>query len=350
MHECLSALRTGYEDLVRGEATYIPRIDLYAPTPRTDDYYRWGSMAGASKSFGIHAIRMKSDIVYWPDGRREEKYCKQPGLYCGLIILFSTETAEPLAIIQDGILQHMRVGACAGLGAEALSRTDSKTLGLLGSGGMARTYFEAIVAVRSITTCKVYSPTQMNRESFAAEMNKKYPNIQVIAVDQPEEAVRNSDIVATATNSLTPTFDPAWVAPGTHLTCVSRRELSPEIIDLADVTLQLGYNTIPPNDNIPDMVWWPLGGFATYVSGNAEERARIPRGRAVAGKQFPTLLDFARGSHPGRTSPDQITFFVTTGTQGLQFASVGGRVLQLVTEHGLGVPLPQEWFLQDIRD
>ena len=38
------------------------------------------------------------------------------------------------------------------------------------------------------------------------------------------------------------------------------------------------------------------------------------------------------------------------GTQGLQFASVAGKVLELAKEKGLGRELPTEWFIQKIRD
>ena len=56
----------------------------------------------------------------------------------------------PLAIINDGLIQHMRVGACAGLGAKYLSRQDSCDIGIFGSGGMARSYLEAFYEVRKL--------------------------------------------------------------------------------------------------------------------------------------------------------------------------------------------------------
>ncbi len=50
-----------------------------------DGYFRWGTMEGAND--GYFAIRMKSDIMTWPrdaDGNwTEEKYCREPGTYCG---------------------------------------------------------------------------------------------------------------------------------------------------------------------------------------------------------------------------------------------------------------------------
>ena len=58
------------------------------------------------------------------------------------------QNGEPLALMNDGYIQHMRVGGCAGLGAETLARADAEVLGLVGSGGMARTYLEAIHLAR----------------------------------------------------------------------------------------------------------------------------------------------------------------------------------------------------------
>jgi len=57
------------------------------------------------------------------------------------------ENGEPLALINDGYLQHMRVGGCAGLGAKYLSREDACDVGIFGSGGMARSHVGAVVAL-----------------------------------------------------------------------------------------------------------------------------------------------------------------------------------------------------------
>ena len=98
-------------------------------------------------------------------------------------MVFSTNNGEPLAIINDGIIQHMRVGGCAGLGVKYLSREDSRTVGIFGSGGMARTYLLAFNEVRKIRKVKVYSPTKKNRETYAEEMGKKL-GIEIIPVEQ----------------------------------------------------------------------------------------------------------------------------------------------------------------------
>jgi alanine dehydrogenase len=348
MRTCLEALRAGYQDLARGDAAYIPRIDIYAPTGRDEDYYRMGSMSGVCRATGVVAVRIKSDVVSWPGGSTEEKYCIEPGTYSGIILLYSIRNGEPLALLNDGYLQHMRVGGSAGLGVDLLARPDAEVVGMLGSGGMARTYLEAIAEVRPLRLVKVFSPTRANREAYAEEMSEQL-GVQVVPVDSAEEAVRGSQIVATATDALEPTFRAEWVEPGTHLTCVTRRELDAAIIGRADLVAQLGIASIPRDNPLPGLDW-PSANMAAYVTGQPEERARLPWKMSSESGEYPLLVDIEHGRAEGRTRQDQVTLFITTGTQGLQFAAVAGRVYQLATERGIGQSMPREWFLQDIRD
>jgi ornithine cyclodeaminase/alanine dehydrogenase-like protein (mu-crystallin family) len=333
---------------LKGDAVYRPRVDVWMPAERPDGYYRWGTMEGASRKIGVFAIRMKSDVVYWPDGVTEEKYCMQPGTYCGLVMVFSVRNGEPLAIINDGVLQHMRVGACAGLGAKYLARPDAGVIGVFGSGGMARTYLQAFNEVRKISKVKVYSPTKAHRETYAREMTGQL-DIRVEAVDSPEAVVRGSDIVAACTDSTRVVFDePDWLQDGTHITCVRACEIGPRVVQRCDVSVKLGRNTLEAMDE--GMV--RLHGNAGYIAGQPEERAKIPNPTVdnYRGDYFKYFMDLKAGKVPGRTNAKQTTFFINAGTQGLQFAACAGRIYQLAKEKGVGRKLPTEWFLQDVRD
>ena len=347
MKTCLDALEVGYRDLIKGDALYRPRIDVYFPNETPDGYYKWGTMEGASRTLGVFAIRMKSDMLTWPDRLTDEKYCVRPGTFCGLIFVFSTRNGEPLAIINDGVLQHMRVGGCAGLGAKYLAREDASVVGMIGSGGMARTYLMALHEVRKLEKVKVYSPTRKNREAYAGEMGEKL-GIPVEPKQTPQEVVRGSDIVATCTDSLVPVVtDLSWVEKGSHLTSVRGNEWPMEVLKMADYTTKLGRNTIVAMDE--GMV--RMHGTAAYVAGQPEEKARIPNPEVDLKKgHYESLIDLMAGKARGRKHRDDITYFINSGTQGLQFAAVGGRVYQLAKERGLGRELPTEWFLQDIRD
>jgi alanine dehydrogenase len=94
-----------------------------------------------------------------------------------------------------------------------------------------------------------------------------------------------------------------------------------------------------------------IHGTASYVAGQPEERARIPNPKEDTYKgKYESLIDLMAGNSRGRQSPDDITYFINSGTQGLQFAAVAGRVYELAKERHLGQELPTGWFLQDIRD
>src|SRR5690242_2828107 len=197
---CMEALETGYRDLIGERAVYRGRYDLFVPNDDPKLMYRWGTMEGASRSFETFAIRTKSDMLEWPEGKTVEKYCIEPGTFCGVVMVFSTRNGEPLAIINDGVIQHMRVGGCAGLGAKYLSREDSAVVGIFGAGGMARTYLLAFNEVRKLREVKVFSPTRANREDYARAMGEKL-GIKITPVEKSEDAVRGCDIVATCTDS-----------------------------------------------------------------------------------------------------------------------------------------------------
>jgi alanine dehydrogenase len=343
---CMEALEVGYRDLIDERANYRGRYDFFVPNDDPKLMYRWGTMEGACRSFETFAIRMKSDMLEWPEGKTVEKYCIEPGTFCGVVMVFSTRNGEPLAIINDGIIQHMRVGGCAGLGAKYLSREDSSVVGIFGAGGMARTYLLAFNEVRKIREVKVFSPTRKNREAYAGEMSQKL-GIKITAVEYPEEAMRGCDIVATCTDSIQVVVnDPALVEPGMHLTCVKANEWNPEIVKNADLVIRMGRPTL--NLDVGQM---RIGGEAAVVAGNAEEIKRIANPKVdIFSAEFPLLTDIMACKLKGRTNDRQVTFFANSGTQGLQFASTAGYVVREARRRGLGQEISTNWFLQDIRD
>jgi alanine dehydrogenase len=364
MEDCIRVQEEAFKKLPTGGAMHRPRIDMYMPCERDDGYFRWGSMEGAND--GYFAIRMKSDIITWPKDENgnwtEEKYCREPGTYCGVIYLISTRNAEPLAFINDGVLQHMRVGGGAGIGVKYLAREDSHTVGMLGSGGMARTFLQAFKAARDIRLCKIYSPSPEHREQFAEEMSKRL-NIEVRAVDTAREAVRGVDILSTATDSMQPVFDVDWIEKGMHITNLGRRETPDAMADHLDLVVRQGTAGIQMRQSERFQAERGLSP-AAYIGGTVEEMKRIPakneqpgfggdspefsdRGK---GGDKPDFADLVTGKCPGRTSRDDITFYRNVGNQGLQFSSVGGWVYEQAVKMKKGREIPTDWFLQDIRD
>ena len=150
-------------------------------------------MDGVAPKLGVGAVRINSDIITWPkrgNNMRREKVPAAPNSrYVGLVLLFSVENGEPLAILPDGVMQRMRVGAANGLGIKYLARDDAATVGILGSGWQAGAQLMAACAVRDIASIRCFSPNAQNCEAFATAM-RTLLGVEVSPVGQPEEAVR----------------------------------------------------------------------------------------------------------------------------------------------------------------
>jgi alanine dehydrogenase len=350
---CLSALDGVFHEMAVGDAVGMGRIDVYVPSDdAAASYYRWAVMTGGSKKDGLVCARMLSDLVDWPREYarvRENKWAGKPGTFCGLLFLFSAKDALPVAMIKDGFLQHLRVGGGAGLGVKYLSRQDSHTVGMIGSGGMARTYLDAFCQVRRITKVKVWSPNQDNVRIYAREMADRHA-LDVEPATSAREAVRGVDIVSCCTSTNEPVFLNEWLEPGMHVTNLTSSEVEPSLPRVVDVALRAGEAT-PRLERLPQEADYFRAGFLGYVAGQPEERARVPRLTLPPEIiQMPTLIDLISRKTRGRTSDSETSFFLNVGAIGAQFEGVAAAVYEKARQQGLGTKIPTDWFLQDIRD
>lgn len=346
-----SALEQSYQQLAAAEAVCRPRIDIRIPTKTSGRFYQWGTMEGGSTS-GYFAIRMKSDVFQereYNGARTEEKFCLRPGLFCGLIFLFDVETGAPLALLNDGYLQHLRVAADSAIGTDIMARKDARVLGMLGSGGMARSHAETLTRVRDVGRIQVYSPTKANRERYAAEMADTY-KIDAVAVDDPRDAYRGADILAGCTDSSVPVVRGEWLEPGMHVIAIGGRP-DAQAKKRFDVTLRLGTSPAPvgrPELKITDEY---LGYMARPDDPLWQGRRLGRRAPAITGEGTDVMYaDILSGKASGRTSESQITYSERGNIQGAQFFAVAAAAYEAAKERGLGRELPTEWFLQDIRD
>jgi ornithine cyclodeaminase/alanine dehydrogenase-like protein (mu-crystallin family) len=349
METTMSALEDAYVGIAEGRATCRPRIDLAFPTSNPGQEYRWGTMEGGATG-GYFAIRMKSDVLHWetaPDGTvTREKFCGRPGLYLGLILLTSTETGLPLALIQDGVLQHMRVGGDGGIGVRHMARKDASVVGMLGSGGMAKTHVQSFLAARpGLRTLKVYSPTKANRESFAQQVRDAH-GLEVVVCERPEAVYEGAHIVAALTDATAPVLDGDRLEKGAHVVNIGGGGLpDARTLERVDVCLRMG--NAPAPEGLP-----PFDQeYLTWRAGR-ERPAKRPKEKAhgaVMPERQVTLKELHEG-RPGRTSDDQITWSERGNLQGAQFFSVAGRAYEAARDKGLGREIPDDWLLQTIRN
>ena len=335
--ECLQAMDEAYRELPVGRAVNRPTSHIYTAHSLPQATYSFKSVEGAVKKFGILALRITSDIV------REEKHDgstrleKLPlagkGQYLGLVQLFSIENGELLAIMPDGLIQQTRVAVTSALAARALCRENATTLGLLGSGGQARSHLRFLTSVRPIQKVKVFSPNPDHRITFAAEMEKEM-EIPVEAVDSVESAVKSCDLVCSATNSSRPMMTGALLEPGVHYNAIREFEVDESVFEKSHVIA----------------IHTRYGGIQHFLPpGLKEDLPAIRREKPRDWSRYPEISDFLIGRATGRTTDQQITFFLNNVGTGVQFASMGYCVYRRAKQMGMGREIPTDWFLQDIK-
>lgn len=339
MRECIEVMEEAYIELAEGRGISRTRSDCFTPTARPEALYSLKSMDGVLPKLGVGAVRINSDIITWPkrgnNMRREKVPAASNARYVGLVLLFSVENGEPLAILPDGVLQRTRVGAANGLAIKYLARANARILGLLGSGWQAGAQLMAACAVRDIRLIRCFSPNPQNCKSFAEAMSALL-GIQVEPVGAPEEAIARADLVMCATNSIDHVFFERWIEPGMHVSSIKRPEIEVAAIKRADRVV------VHCNDPAPIHV---------VAEGVTIEEKTPGRGWQLAEeidfKRLPTLPDLIVGRVDSRKSEADVTCFINNIGLGYQFAAAGALVYRKAKEHGLGRELPTEWFTQD---
>ena len=341
MPECIAVLEEAYAELAEGRGVSRTRSDCFAPTARDDALYSLKSMDGIVPKFGVGAVRINSDIVTWPkrgNNVRREKVPAAPGnRYVGLVLLFSTENGEPLAIFPDGVLQRLRVGAANGLGVKYLARHDAKTVGILGSGWQAGAQLMAVCAVRDIKLIRCFSPNAENRVAFAWQMNQAL-GIDVEPVAQPEDAIKGADIVMCATNTVDHIFFERWIEPGVHLSSIKIPEIEPKAVKRADRVAIHAHEAKPIHAATKGILPAETGGHGGWGTADAIDLAKLP-----------TLPDLIVGRAEGRQSDAEVTCFLNNIGLGYQFAAAGSLLYRKAKESGAGHDLPTDWFTEDVH-
>src|SRR5262245_47133152 len=311
MQDCMAALEPMYRDYADSRALLSPRVDNLAPTAHAGGYYAFKHMGGTWPAQGVQALRINSDIVTHPLVGGKPRRVKQPlagGRWVGLVLLFSTETGQLLAMFPDGVMQRLRVGAASGLALKHLAREDAARLALIGTGWQAGAQLMAATAVRDFQEARVYSPRAASREAFVAQ----YGNGRLRAVDTVEECVAGADVILAATSSMVRVIEPSWLKPGMHVGCIKNQEIDGEVLDRCDRVFvhnrqqaKQFNNVMPGTPNVDEarkQGWW-------------KEPARSGR--------YPDLSELLAERAPGRERADEITCFANNVGTGLQFAAAG---------------------------
>jgi ornithine cyclodeaminase/alanine dehydrogenase-like protein (mu-crystallin family) len=143
------------------------------------------------------------------------------------ILLFRTDTGEPLAAMDGRLIMEMRTAAVSAAATNRLASPDSHVLALLGSGVQAKAHLAALKCVRTFDEVRVWSQTPDHAERFAAEHGARAMDV--------ESAVRGADVVVVATSAVQPVLKGSWLKAGAHVNAVGAcrptwRELDDDVM------------------------------------------------------------------------------------------------------------------------
>ncbi len=238
-----------------------------------------------------------------------------------LVILNSTQTGAPIAIMDGTYLTDMRTGAGGGVAVKYLARKNAKTVGFVGTGNQARTQLLAINEVIDIDEVKATSASENQTLIFKDEMEKSIGC--EISPGKSIKEVCDCDILVTTTPSRVPIVMDEWIADGTHINAIGadaagKEELDPKILKRARIVV----------DDIPQ------------ASHSGEVNVPLSKGLILEKDIFCELGEVITGRKKARTKDSDITVFDSTGLA-IQDVATADMVYRKALEKGIGMKLQQ---------
>jgi ornithine cyclodeaminase/alanine dehydrogenase-like protein (mu-crystallin family) len=214
-------------------------------------------------------------------------------------------------------LTAMRTGAASGVATQQLARPDAATATIFGAGAQAGAQLEAVCAVRAIRQAFVFS--REGADAYAARMTARL-GIPVTVTTDARAAVEAADVICTATNSMTPLFDGAWLRPGTHINAIGAYQRTMRELDTTTMLRSRVF----------------VDGRQAALAEAGEIMIPFGEGLYAPDQVAGEIGDLLLGRVAGRTTPDAITVFKAVG-MAVQDAVAAPLALRLAMEQGLGM-------------
>ena len=285
MAECIELMSDALASLARGEVFQPLRTIIRPPDAR--------GLLGLMPAYrhGDHGAFGMKAICVFPENPALGKDAHQ-----GMVILFSQETGEPLALMNASQITAIRTAAVSAVATRLLARADARELAIIGAGVQARTHLVALSYVREITQARVACRNKDHAEQLVREMQGKVPFL-IEAVTSNEEAVRGADVIVTATSSQEPVIKREWIADGAHVNGIGTH--SPKSREIDSQTMAAARVFTDRRESL-------LNEAGDYVLA-AQEGVVTPE--CVVAE----IGELVIGAKQGRTSPSEITLFKSLG-------------------------------------
>lgn len=236
----------------------------------------------------------------------------------GAVVLCDADNGFPLAIMDSIEITSRRTAAATAVAATYLARPDAHVATVCGAGIQGRVQIQALARVRELTHVFVLDKDDARARQLASALGSEI-SAHVTAVTDLAEAVRRSDLCVTCTTARGFFLRKEMVSPGTFVAAVGadnpeKQEIDPELLASGMLVVDL----LDQCATIGDLHHALAAGVMTIADVHAE------LGEVVAGKK------------PGRTSPDEITIFDSTG-MALQDVAAAAAVYTSACAAGRGL-------------
>lgn len=270
----------------------------------------YGFKSGFDRAGG--ALGLKSG-GYWPGNEAKGLTNHQ-----STILLFDRDTGRAKALVGGNLLTALRTAAASAVSIKHLARKDAKVLGMIGAGHQSAFQMRAALKQRAFE--KVigwnYHPEMLSRlEAVAAEAGLPFEAVDL------DRMGAEADVIISITSSFDPILMDAQVTPGTHIACMGTDTKGKQEVEAALLVRATVFT-----DEIAQSI--TIGEAQHAIAGGVLTMADITEIGAVI-----------NGTHPGRTSADEITLFDGTGV-GLQDLAVAEAVVALALETGVATRVP----------
>ena len=311
MEEVIEAVEAAFADYARGRWVIPSRTHFTLPEGII--LYMPSLLSSAEEGKGILGAKLVSVFPGNPE--------KGLPLIYGLYLLYDPPTGRPLALIDGVYLTGVRTGAASAVATKYLSRKDSRALGIIGTGVQAGFHLMAILAVRQIEVCYLFDGIEGRARRFVEEYSDKV-TVNLEALSSADEVVGRSDVVVTATTSLTPVFSGSSLREGTHLNVIGA--FTPETREVDSETVKKACLFVDSYEGVLSEAGDLLIPMEEGVISRQDIRAE--------------LSEVVTGIMPGRTTEDEITLFKSVGFA-IEDAAVARLAYYRALEKGIGTQI-----------
>ena len=235
----------------------------------------------------------------------------------GLIMLADARNGYPLAVMDSIEITILRTGAATAVAAKYLARPESRVAAICGCGTQGRIQLRSLAKVFSFEHVYAFDVNEDRAQQFACELSPAL-GIDVEPVRDLAAATRKSDICVTCTPATRFFLRREDIAPGTFIAAVGadneeKQELDPSLLASSSV----------------------VADIREQCAEIGELHHAIRQGLMRSTNVHAELGEIVAGRKPGRTSPEAVMVFDSTGTA-LQDVAAAAVVYQRAVEQDAG--------------